>query len=55
MQFGSSAVQEKKFRETVRRALQQVLTVYPAKVTPTSAGLELLPSRTSVPRIVKDW
>jgi hypothetical protein len=55
LQFGSSAVQEKKFRETVRRALHQVLTVYPAKVTPTSAGLELQPSRTSVPRIVKDW
>ncbi|MGA3983427.1 replication protein RepA [Ralstonia nicotianae] len=55
LQFGSTAGAEKKFRETVKRALQQVLTVYPAKVTPIAAGLELQPSRTSVPRLVKDW
>jgi len=56
LQFGSGADAEKKFRETVKRALLQVLEVYPAaKVTPTKAGLALEPSLTSVPRLVKTW
>jgi hypothetical protein len=56
LQFGSGAEAEKKFRETVKRALQQVVEVYPAaSVTPTKAGLFLEPSRTSVPRLVKSW
>jgi hypothetical protein len=54
LQFGSGAAEDKKFRETVRRALLQVLEVYPAaNVNPTKAGLYLEPSRTSVPRLVK--
>ncbi|BDC46138.1 replication protein RepA [Paraburkholderia terrae] len=56
LQFGSGAEAEKKFRETVKRALLQVLAVYPAaSATPTKAGLYLEPSKTSVPRLVKDW
>jgi Plasmid encoded RepA protein len=56
LQFGSGAEAEKKFRETVRRALLQVLEVYPAaNVTPTKSGLFLEPSKTSVPRLVKQW
>jgi hypothetical protein len=56
LQFGSGAEAEKKFRETVKRALLQVLEVYPAAtVTPTKAGLFLEPSKTSVPRLVKSW
>lgn len=54
-QFGSGAKAEKKFRETVKRALQQVIEVYPAAVTPTRAGLLLEPSRTSVRRLVAGW
>ncbi|ALK35149.1 replication protein RepA [Burkholderia plantarii] len=54
LQFGSGASEDKKFRETVRRALVQVLEVYPAaNVSPTKAGLYLEPSRTSVPRAIK--
>jgi hypothetical protein len=56
LQFGSGAEAEKKFRETVKRALLQVLEVYPtANVKPTKAGLALEPSATSVPRLVKTW
>ncbi|SPA23659.1 putative RepA replicase protein [Cupriavidus taiwanensis] len=55
LQFGSGAGAEKKFRETVKRALQQVMEVYPAAVTPTKGGLFLEPSKTSVPRLIKDW
>lgn len=56
LQFGSGAEKEKKFREIIKRALLQVLTVYPAAaVTPTASGLYLEPSKTSVPRLVKDW
>jgi len=54
LQFGSGAAEDKKFRETVRRALLQVLEVYPAaNVNPTRAGLYLEPSKTSVPKLVK--
>jgi hypothetical protein len=56
LQFGSGAEAEKKFRETVRRALLQVLEVYPgANVEPTKSGLRLEPSKTSVPRLVKTF
>ncbi|CAM2163147.1 RepA replicase [Burkholderia cepacia] len=54
LQFGSGASEDKKFRETVRRALLQVLEVYPAaNVNPSKAGLYLEPSKTSVPKLVK--
>lgn len=55
LQFGSEAGRDRKFRENVSKQLQQVLAVYPASVTPTKAGLYLEPSKTSVPRLVKDW
>lgn len=54
-QFGSETSSEKKFKDQLKGALQQVLTVYPAKVTPGRIGLELKPSLTSVPRAIKDW
>lgn len=54
LQFGSGAAADKKFRETVRRALHQVVEVYPqANVEPTAGGLYLRPSLTSVPRVIK--
>jgi hypothetical protein len=56
LQFGSGAEAEKKFRETVKRALLQVLEVYPqANVVPSKAGLALAPSQTSVPRLIRHW
>ncbi|KWN65900.1 RepA replicase [Burkholderia stagnalis] len=56
LQFGSGAAEDKKFRETVRRALLQVLEVYPdANVNPTRTGLYLEPSKTSVPRLAKTF
>lgn len=55
LQFGSEAVRDRKFRETISKQLHQVLSVYPAKVTPEKAGLFLEPSRTSVPRLVQGW
>ncbi|SAL67672.1 replication protein RepA [Caballeronia humi] len=56
LQFGSGAEAEKKFRETVKRALLQVVEVYPqANVVPTKAGLALSPSQTRIHRLVKHW
>ncbi|WP_416046709.1 replication protein RepA [Cupriavidus basilensis] len=55
-QFGSETKTLKKFRENFLPALKKVLTVYPqAKATPKTAGLLMEPSKTSVPRLVKDW
>ena len=53
MQFGSEVAQEWKFRSLFRRALKQVLVVYPqAKVDPGhTSGFVLLPSPTSIPKI----
>jgi hypothetical protein len=53
-QFGSESNRVRKFRENVTKALTQVLTVYPANVTPEAEGLLLKPSLTSVPRLVRD-
>jgi len=55
LQFGSEAGRDRKFKEGISKQLQQVLSVYPAGVRPTKAGLELSPSKTSVPRLVTDW
>lgn len=54
-QFGSEVESDKKFKDQLKKALHQVLTVYPANVTPERAGLVLEPSKTSVPRLIKDW
>lgn len=54
-QFGSEVESDKKFKDQLKKALHQVLTVYPAKATPGRTGLFLEPSKTSVPRLVKDW
>lgn len=55
LQFGSGATAEKKFRETLNAALKKVVVVYPqANVKSTRAGLELSPSLTSVPKLVRD-
>ncbi|WP_241021940.1 hypothetical protein [Burkholderia sp. Ac-20353] len=56
LQFGSGVDSDKKFREMVRKALLQVLEVYPAaNVTPSRSGLYLEPSKTRVPRVVKTF
>ncbi|WP_455285721.1 replication protein RepA, partial [Cupriavidus necator] len=55
-QFGSETKTLKKFRENFLPALKKVLTVYPqAKAEPKTGGLYMEPSRTSVPRRIKDW
>ncbi|QBY56167.1 replication protein RepA [Cupriavidus oxalaticus] len=55
-QFGSETKTLKKFRENFLPALKKVLTVYPqAKVEPKASGLYMEPSKTSVPRRIKDW
>jgi hypothetical protein len=56
LQFGSGASEEKKFRETLKRALLQVKEVYPAAhVMPVKSGLYLEPSLTSVPKLARTW
>jgi len=55
-QFGSETKTLKKFRENFLPALKKVMTVYPAaKATPQAAGLFMEPSKTSVPKRIKDW
>lgn len=50
MQFGSESASIGKFRETFRRALKQVQTVYDVKVDAQRAsGVVLIPSKTSIP------
>ena len=50
-QFGTES-SPKKFRENFKKALQQVLVVYPqARVDVTPSGLILLPSPTSISKI----
>ena len=54
MQFGSEVKSSRKFRQTFGDALKQVLLVYPdAKVEPTKSSLVLMPSNTSVPRLIR--
>ncbi len=55
LQFGSEVGRDRKFKEGISKQLQQVLAVYPAAVQPTKTGLELKPSKTSVPKIATDW
>lgn len=51
-QFGSSSAEMFKFRQTFKRALSDVLKVYPeAKVTCGRSGVTLYPSSTSVPTV----
>lgn len=54
VQFGTETVCSRKFKWKLRDALKSVLSVYPdAKVDPTQdAGLVLLPSKTSVSRLI---
>jgi len=55
MQFGSEASSMTKFRETFRRSLLQVQTVYPVKVDPLTSGVVLTPSKTSIPAISRGF
>lgn len=51
-QFGTES-SSKKFRENFKKALQQVLVVYPAaRVDVSSSGLILIPSPTSIPKVI---
>lgn len=53
-QFGGSYKRSRAFREKFLKALQGVLAYYPdAQCVPTSIGLELRPSRPSVPRLAR--
>lgn len=55
MQFGSESGTMVKFRETFRRALVQVKTVYNVNVEPNTSGVLLKPSKTSIPIISRGF
>lgn len=50
MQFGADYTRPRDFRAAFLARLQDVLCLYPAKVAPVDAGLELRPSKTHVPK-----
>lgn len=54
MQFGSDIKSSRKFRQLFTESLKQVVMVYPdAKVEPTTSALILMPSNTSIPRLIR--